>query len=94
MTPDMNLDKPMIGSGPVGQLSDTEQPETLGVMMKPGAHGHIGPVGRDVLLTGRLEMVARPDPVGPHGKTGTVCLSQIRCRPGGAHSHSQSAPWC
>ena len=68
MTPDMNLDKPMIGSGPVGQLSDTEQPETLGVMMKPGAHGPIGPVGRDVLLTGRLEMVARPDPVGPHSR--------------------------
>ena len=59
MTPDMNLDKPMIGSGPVGQLSDTEQPITLGVMMKQGADG------RDVLLTGRLEMLARPDPVGP-----------------------------
>ena len=29
------------------------------------AGGPIGPVGRDVLLTGRLEMVARPDPVGP-----------------------------
>ena len=41
MTPDRNLDQPMIGSGPVG---------------------------RDVLLTGRLEMVARPDPVGPHSR--------------------------
>ena len=68
MTPDMNLDKPMIGSGPVGQLSDTEQPITLGVMMKQGADGPIGPVGRDVLLTGRLEIVARPDPVGPHSR--------------------------
>ena len=68
MTPDMNLDKPMIGSGPVGQLSDTEQPITLGVMMKQGADGPIGPVGRDVLLTGRLEMVARPDSVGPHSR--------------------------
>ena len=68
MTPDMNLDKPMIGSGPVGQLSDTEQPITLGVMMKQGADGPIGPVGRDVLLTGRLEMLARPDPVGPHSR--------------------------
>ena len=68
MTPDMNLDKPMIGSGPVGQLSDTEQPITLGVMMKQGADGPIGPVGRDVLLTGRLEIVARLDPVGPHSR--------------------------
>ena len=68
MTPDRNLDKPMIGSGPVGQLSDAEQPLTLGVMMKQEADGPIGPVGRDVLLTGRLEMVARPDPVGPHSR--------------------------
>ena len=68
MTPDRNLDKPMIGSGPVGRLSDAEQPVTLGVMMKQEADGPIGPVGRDVLLTGRLEMVARPDPVGPHSR--------------------------
>ena len=65
MTPDMNLDKPMIGSGP---LSDTEQPITLGVMMKQEADGPIGPVGRDVLLSGRLEIVAQPDPVGPHSR--------------------------
>ena len=37
----------------------------LDVKMKQGARG---PVGRDVLLTGRLEMVTRPDPVGPHSR--------------------------
>ena len=68
MTPDRNLDKPMIGSDPVGQVSDAEQPQTLGVRMKQEADGPIGPVGRDMLLTGRLEMVARPDPVGPHSR--------------------------
>ena len=61
MTPDMNLDKPIIRSGPVGQLSDTEQPITLGVMMKQGADGPIGPIGP-------VEIVARPDPVGPHSR--------------------------
>ena len=65
MTPDRNLDQPMIGSGPVDRMSNTGQ---LDVMMKRGASGPIGPVGHDVLLTGRLEMVARPDPVGPHGR--------------------------
>ena len=68
MTPDRNLDQPMIGSGPVGRLSNAGQPVKLDVMMKQGAGGPIGPVGRDVLLTGRLEMVARPDPVGPHSR--------------------------
>ena len=46
-------------------MSNTGQ---LDVKMKRGASGPIGPVGHDVLLTGRLEMVARPDPVGPHGR--------------------------
>ena len=68
MNPDINLDEPVNRSGPVGHLRDTKQPITLGVMMKQGADGPIGPVGRDVLLTGRLEMVAWPDPVGPHSR--------------------------
>ena len=65
MTPDRNLDQPMIGSGPVDRMSNTGQ---FDVKMKQGASGPIGPVGHDVLLTGRLEMVARPDPVGPHSR--------------------------
>ena len=51
MTPDRNLDKPMIGSGQVGQVRDAEQPQTLGVRMKQEADGPVGPVGRDMLLT-------------------------------------------
>ena len=62
MIPDINLDEPVNRSG---QLSDTEQPITLGVMTDKGANG----------------------PSGPTQWNGTVCLTQIRCRPGGAHSH-------
>ena len=69
MIPDMNLDEPVTRWAPVGQLSDTEQPITLGVMTDKGANGPIGPVGHDVMLAGRLEMINRPDPVGPHSGT-------------------------
>ena len=53
----------------MGQLSDTEQPITLGVMTDKGANGPNGPVGHDVMLAGRMVMVDRPDPVGPHSGT-------------------------
>ena len=69
MIPDINLDEPVNRSGPVGQLRDTEQPITLGVMTDKGANGPNGPVGHDVMLAGRMEMVDRPDPVGPHSGT-------------------------
>ena len=39
MIPDINLDEPVNRSGPVGQLSDTEQPITLDVMTDKGANG-------------------------------------------------------
>ena len=77
MIPDINRDEPVNRSGPVGQLSDTEQPITLGVKTDKGENGPNGPVGNG-------------EPAGPSGPTqcnGTVCLPQIRCRPGGAHSH-------
>ena len=67
--PDINLDEPVTRSAPVGQLSYTEQPITIGVMTDKGANGPIGPVGHDVMLAGRLEMINRPDPVGPHSGT-------------------------
>ena len=69
MIPDINRDKPVNRSGPVGQLSDTEQPIMLGVMTDKGANGPNGPVGHDVMLAGRMEMVNRPDPVGPYSGT-------------------------
>ena len=37
-------------------------------MTNKGANGPIGPVGHDVLLAGLMELVARPDPVGPHSR--------------------------
>ena len=41
----------------------------LGVMTDKGANGPKDPVGHDVMLAGRMEMVDRPDPVGPHSGT-------------------------
>ena len=67
--PDINRDKPVNRSGPVGQLSDTEQPIMLGVMTDKGTNGPNGPVGHDVMLAGRMKMVNRPDPVGPYSGT-------------------------
>ena len=69
MIPDINLDEPVNRSGPVGQLSDTEQPITLSVRTDKGANGPNGPVGHDMMLAGRMEMVDRPDPVVPHSRT-------------------------
>ena len=67
--PDINLVEPVIRSGPVGHQRDTEQPITLGVMTNRGTNSPTGPVGHDVMLAGRMEMVDQPDPVGPHEET-------------------------
>ena len=67
--PDLNLVEPVIRSGPVGHLRDTEQPIMLSVMTNQGTISPPGPVGHDVLLAGRMEMVDQPDPVGPYEKT-------------------------
>ena len=67
--PDINLVEPVIWSGPVGRQRDTEQPITLGVMTNRGTISPTGPVGHDVMLAGRMEMVDQPDPVGPHEET-------------------------
>ena len=64
--PDLNLVEPVIRSGPVGHLRDTEQPIMLSVMTNQGTISPPGPVGHDVLLAGRMEMVDQPDPVGPY----------------------------
>ena len=69
MIPDINLDEPVNRLGPVGHQRDTEQPITLGVMTNRGTNSPTGPVGHDVMLAGRMEMVDQPDPVGPHGGT-------------------------
>ena len=72
MIPNINLGgrgEPVNRSGPVGPLSDTEQPILLGVITDKGGNGPNGPVGRDVMLAGRREMVDQPDPVGPHSRT-------------------------
>ena len=63
MNPDINLDEPVNRSGPVGHLRDTKQPMTLGVRTNKGANGPTGPVGHDVMLAGRREMV------DPHRRT-------------------------
>ena len=67
--PDINLVEPVIRSGPVAHQRDTEQPITLGVMTNQGTNSSAGPVGHDVMLAGRMEMVDQPDLVGPHEET-------------------------
>ena len=60
-------------SGPVGSRSGTDRP----VLKDRGRNAPNCPVGHDVMLAGRR-------PSGPTQWNGTVCLPQIRCRPGGA----------
>ena len=67
--PDINLVEPVIRSGPVGHQRDTEQPIMLSVMTNRGTISPPGPVGHDVMLAGRMEMVDQPDPVGPYEET-------------------------
>ena len=67
--PDINLVEPVIRSGLVGHQRDTEQPIMLSVMTNRGTISPPGPVGHDVMLAGRMEMVDQPDPVGPYEET-------------------------
>ena len=53
-------------SGPVGSRSKTDQPVLLGVNTDKRGNAPNDPVGHDVMLAGRGEMVDRPDRVGPH----------------------------
>ena len=64
--PDLNLVEPVIRLGPVGRLRDTAQPIMLGAKTNQGKISPPGPVGRHVRMAGRMEMMAKPDPVGPY----------------------------
>ena len=67
MGPDGNLsgrDEAGDRSGPAASRSGTDRP----VWTDEGGDVPNYSVGRDVLLTGRLEIVARPDPVGTHSR--------------------------
>ena len=64
--PDLNLVEPVIRLGPVGRLRDTAQPIMLGAKTNQGKISPPGPVGQHVRMTGRMEMMAKPDPVGPY----------------------------
>ena len=64
--PDLNLVEPVIRLGPVGRLRDTAQPIMLGAKTNRGKISPPGPVGQHVRMAGRMEMMAKPDPVGPY----------------------------
>ena len=64
--PDLNLVEPGIRLGPVGCLRDTAQPIMLGDKTNRGMISPPGPVGQHVRMAGRMEMMAKPDPVGPY----------------------------
>ena len=64
--PDLNLVEPVIRLGPVGRLRDTAQPIMLGAKTNRGKISPPGPVGQHVRMAGRMELMAKPDPVGPY----------------------------
>ena len=64
--PDLNLVEPVIRLGPVGRLRDTAQPIMLGAKTNQGKISPPGPVGQHVRMARRMEMMAKPDPVGPY----------------------------
>ena len=65
MIPDLNLVEPVIRLGPVGRRRDTAQPIMLSAKTNRGKISPPGPVGQHVRMAGRMEMMAKPDPVGP-----------------------------
>ena len=56
-------------SSPVGSQSRTEQPVLLRVHTDKRGNAPNDPVGHNVMLAGRGEMVDQPDLVGPHSDT-------------------------
>ena len=64
--PDMNIVEPVIRLGPVGRLRDTAQPIMPGNTTNQGRISPPGPVGQNVRRAGCMEMMAKPDPVGPY----------------------------
>ena len=73
--PDLNLVEPVIRLGLVGRLRDTAQPIMLGARTNQGKISPPGPVGQHVRMAGCMEMMAKPDPVGPLFK----CYLVLRC---------------
>ena len=64
--PDLNIVEPVIRLGPVGRLRDTAQPIMPGNTTNHGRISPPGPVGQNVRRTGYMDMMAKPDPVGPY----------------------------
>ena len=64
--PNLNIVKPVIRLGPVGRLKDTAQLIMPGNTTNPGRISPPGPVGQNVRRTGYMDVMAKPDPVGPY----------------------------
>ena len=64
--PDLNIVEPVIRLGPVGRLRDTAQPIMPGDTTNRGRISPPSPVGQNVRRAGCMEMMAKPDPVGPY----------------------------
>ena len=67
--PDINSAGRGEPGNPVGSRRKTDQPVLLDVNTDKRGNGPNDPVGHDVMLAGRGEMVDRPDRVGPHSNT-------------------------
>ena len=64
--PNLNMVKPVIRLGPVGHLKDTAQPMMAGNTRNSGRISPPGPVGQNVRRMGYMDVMAKPDPVGPY----------------------------
>ena len=66
VSPDLNIVEPVIRLGPVGRLRDTAQPIRPGNTTNKGRISPPGPVGQNAQRTGYMDVMAKPDPVGPY----------------------------
>ena len=64
--PNLNIVKPVIRLGPVGHLKDTAQPMMAGNTTNSRRISPPGPVGQNIRRMGYMNVMAKPDPVGPY----------------------------
>ena len=78
--PNLNIVKPVIRLGPVGRLKDTAQLIMPGNTTNPGRISPPGPVGQNVRRTGYMDVMAKPDPVGPYEDRDESVSPEIRLK--------------
>ena len=85
--PDLNIVEPVIRLGPVGHLTNTEQPELIRIETNQGTISPPGQVGQHVLIAGHMEMMVRRDPVGPYEESEPSVSQGMISPPGPVGQH-------